>query len=271
MRSIFVVLIGLGVAGGAVWLAQQQIEGERAARLAEEAEESRIEMTEVLVARRSIPFGGRITEEHLTTQQWPAEFVPAGMFTTRDDIVDDERDPRRARRAISAGEPLLRSKVSDFGETVTIVQTLGPNRRAVAIRVDAVSSVGGFVTPGDRVDVMLTQTRNGELETGVVVQDLRVIGTDQDTDETRDDARVASTVTLDVTADEGQKLALAQRAGSLSLSLRTLEDGDELNIGVARLSDLLLAPVAADDDEPAARRPEIRVRRGRDSSTVTFN
>lgn len=136
--------------------------------------------------------------------------------------------------------------------------------------MDAVSSVGGFVTPGDRVDVMLTQTRNGELETGVVVQDLRVIGTDQDTDETRDDARVASTVTLDVTAEEGQKLALAQRAGSLSLSLRTLEDGDELNIGVARLSDLLLAPVA-EDGEQTATRPEIRIRRGGQSSTVTVN
>ncbi len=271
MRSIFVVLIGLGIAGGAVWVAQQQIEQERAARISEEIDEARVEMAEVIVARTEIPFARRITAEQLETQQWPAEFVPDGMFTDLAQIVDPDRDARRARRPISPGEPLLDSKVSDFGETVTIVQTLGPNRRAVAIRVDAVSSVGGFVTPGDRVDVMLTQTHEGRLETGVVVQDLRVIGTDQDTDETRDDARVASTVTLDVSPAEAQKLALAQRAGSLSLALRTLEDGEELGVGVARLSDLLLAPVSAEDDEEAATRPEIRIRRGGQSSTVTVN
>ena len=65
----------------------------------------------------------------------------------------NQQEPRRARRSIVAGEPIVRNKVSDFGEKVTIADAIDPTKRAMAIRVNDVSGVAGFVTLGDRVDV----------------------------------------------------------------------------------------------------------------------
>ena len=94
----------------------------------------------------------------LTTISWPRSAVPSGVFTDYSRLIpQDGQEARRAKRALSQGELLLMSKVSKFGEKVTIVQTLGVNTRAMAIKVDATTAVGGFVTPGDRVDIVMTQ------------------------------------------------------------------------------------------------------------------
>ena len=256
MRSVFLTLVGVAVAGGSVYLTRDLIDAEGPSG---QATASQMEMVEVIVARAEIPFAGPIESQMLTTQKWPAEFAPSNMFTSMDAVIgQDQEQPRRARRPISAGEPLLASKVSNFGERVTIVQTLGPNRRAMAISVDAVSSVGGFVTPGDKVDILLTQDSGDGMKTATLLQDIRVIGTDQDSDETRDQARVARTVTVDVTPEESQKLALAQRVGRLSLSLRTLDDDTQWPIQTTTVFDLQLET----DDAPQDLRPRVRIRRG---------
>ena len=92
----------------------------------------------------------------------------------------------------------------------------------MAIEVDAVSGVGGFVTPGDRVDVVLTQGNNDNLRAVTILQNVRVIGVDQTSDEEKDQPGVARTITFEVSPADGQKLALAQKAGSLSLTFAPL-------------------------------------------------
>ena len=127
-------------------------------------------------------------------------------------------EPRRARRAISAGEPLLELKVSAFGERVTISDLIDPVKRALAIRVTDVTGVAGFVTPGDKVDIVLTRDLDGgEMRADTILQNIVVRGTDQVADQDRDKPSVVRTVTVEVTPDEAQKLALAQQAGTLSL------------------------------------------------------
>ena len=85
------------------------------------------------------------------------------------------------------------------------------------------SGVAGFVTPGDRVDVLLTRRLdNDDMITTTVLQDIVVRGTDQLADQDVDQPSVARTVTVEVTPDEAQRLALAQQAGTLSLTLRNL-------------------------------------------------
>lgn len=258
--SIFMALVGLGVAGGSVYAARHYLD-------ITDADLARAEqpaVVSVIAAAQDIPFGHPIEAHMLTTISWPSESLPSGSFTDVTNVIPAPGNPpRRAKRALSQGELLIRSKVSDFGEKVTIVQTLGDNSRAMAIKVDAETAVGGFVTPGDFVDVVLTQGRNEELRAVTILQNIRVIGVDQSSDEEVDKPMLYRTVTVEVTPEQSQRLALAQEAGTLSLSLRSLENVVDEPLDSLRLSDLLRekSPVA----ENAAPSATIRVRRGTDS------
>ncbi|GAA6159491.1 hypothetical protein NBRC116589_16650 [Ruegeria sp. HU-ET01832] len=253
VKSFLMTFLGVGLAGGAVLIAQDQIQ-----RNQEAAADASI--VRVVAVAEDIPFGTPIERYKLTTIEWPAESVPTGVFTNFDDVLPEPgADPRRAKRALAQGEILLASKVSDFGEKVTIVQTIGENNRAVAISVDAQTGVGGFVTPGDFVDIVLTRGSNDELRAITILQNIRIIGVDQTADEELDQPGIARTVTVEVTPQQGQRLALAQKAGQLSLSLRSLNTEDDEPLEAVRLSDILLEKSPAEDGEP---QPIVKVRRG---------
>ena len=256
MTSLMTAIIGLGIAGGSAYMARDFVENQTAQpAVTEEAQ-----VIEVVVASRDIAFGQAIEAHMLTTIKWPAESVPDGIFSDYASLLPQVGDdPRRARRAISQGELILAGKVSDYGEKITIVQTLGPNRRAMAIRVNAETAVGGFVTPGDYVDVVLTQGRGSDLRAVTIMQNIRVIGVDQKSDEQSDTPEIARTVTVDVSPEQSQTLALAQQAGRLSLTLRNFATSEDGPLQSTRLSDVLqdLSPV-----EEAERPPTIVIRRG---------
>jgi pilus assembly protein CpaB len=236
LSSILMALVGLGVAGGSAQLAREMIMAPQADAAAERA----ASMVQIVTAASEIQRGEIIQHHMLRTTPWPRDAVPAGAFQRRDELLSSAgQEPRRASRSMVPGEVILSGKVSDFGGRVTISQTLSPNSRAVAIRVDDVTSVGGFVTPGDYVDLLLTRTVRDELVTDTILRNIRVIGVDQMSDELRDDPRVARTVTVEVTAEQGQVLALSQRAGTLSLALRTADTDDSMPVERLRLSDLL--------------------------------
>ncbi|MBF9028945.1 Flp pilus assembly protein CpaB [Rhodobacterales bacterium HKCCE3408] len=261
LGSIFMTIVGLGIAGGAVYVADVQIERTEDAGV-----------VQVMVASRDIPFGAPIESHMLTVINWPAEAVPAGAFSDLQDLLPPEgEEPRRATSPLSQGDLVLMSRVSDFGEKVTIVQTLAEDGRAMAIEVDAGTGVGGFVTPGDFVDVVLTQGRDAELRAVTVLQNIRVIGVDQASDERLDQPGVARTVTLEVTARQGQVLALAQQAGRLSLSLRSLQsaDADFEELEPVRLSDIIYEPVDPEIEEVVTS--TIVVRRGVEVETFEQN
>ena len=154
-------------------------------------------------------------------------------------IAADGGQPRRTKYALAAGDLIIATKISGFGEMVTLVQNLGPNSRAMAIKVDAETAVGGFVTPGDSVDILLTQGRDETLRSVTILQNIRVLGVDQDSDQQSDQPGVARTVTVEVSPVEGQKLALAQKAGSLSLMLRTLDNVIDQPLEYTSLQDIL--------------------------------
>jgi hypothetical protein len=156
--------------------------------------------------------------------------------------------------------------VSEFGEKVTIVETLSENGRAVAITVNAETAAGGFVTPGDYVDVILTQGGGEELRAVTILQNIRVIAVDQDANEQSDTPQVSQTVTVDVTPQQGQALALAQRAGRLSLMLRDFSTEDDEPMRSLRLSDVLLEESPLPEEVVRAR--TITVRRGIETETV---
>jgi pilus assembly protein CpaB len=129
----------------------------------------------------------------------------------------------------------------------------------MSLTVNAQTGVGGFVTPGDEVDIVLTRGGGDEMRALTILQKIRVIGVDQRSDEQSDQAIVARTVTVEVTPEQGQKLALAQSAGMLSLSLRSLETEEDKPLEAVRLSDLLVEKSPVEDGAPKA---VVRVRRG---------
>lgn len=254
-KALMLAIAGLVVAGGSTYMAQTVISATPQAQAAKQE----ITLTRVIVAGTDIAFGQEIEREMLTTIDWPSDAVPKGVFTDFSLLLPKQGDPaRRARRAISQGELVLQNKVSEFGEKVTIVQTIGAGKRAMAIKVDAETAVGGFVTPGDFVDVLMTQGRDQSLRAVTILQNIRVIGVDQDANEQSDTPEVARTVTVEVSPEQGQRLALAQEAGTLSLTLRTLEFTEDAPLETIRLSDLLVERSPVPEKQPVKL---IRVRR----------
>ena len=255
LGSLLTTVIGLGVAGGAVYYAQTQLN--TAPPQTTQAEPT---VVRVIAASQDIEFGQAIESHMLTSIEWPVNSVPTGAITDLKVVLPNEAgQPRRAKRAISQGELVMAGKMSGWGEKVTIVQTLEKNNRAMSIRVNAQTGVAGFVTPGDEVDILLTRGGGQELRTLTILQRVRIIGVDQRSDETNEQAAVARTVTVEVTPEQSQKLTLAQRAGTLSLSLRSLETDEDKPLEAVRLSDLIL------DESPVpegAPKPVVRVRRG---------
>jgi pilus assembly protein CpaB len=245
ISSILLALVGLGVAGGSAQLARELM----TAPAADAASAPTI--VTVMTAAVEIKRGDVIQPYMLIPQNWPAEAVPAGSFTDAAALLPAAGgEPRRALRSLIPGEVILEGKISGFGEKVTIAQSLAPNTRAMAIKVDAVSAVGGFVTPGDYVDVLLTRGDAETLMTDTILRNIRVVAVDQSDDELSDEPDVAATVTVEVTAEDGQIIALAQRAGTLSLALRTPDTVDAEPIERLRLSDLVPEPEAVPEPEP---------------------
>lgn len=255
---MFVAVLGVAIAGGSAYATREYLNSASATA----ATDSGTALVTVVVAGRDIPFGQAIQPQMLQILSWPRKALPPGAITEVEVLIPKTgQQPRRATRAIAQGELVLASKVSDFGEKVTIVQSLRPNTRAMAIKVDAETAVGGFVTPGDSVDIVMTQGKDAGMSAITILQNIRVVGVDQDADESSDSPEVARTVTVEVTPEQGQKLALAQKAGTLSLTLRTLDSVAEEPLARISLSDLLQEEPVKAEGEAVPVKTAIRIRR----------
>lgn len=266
IKALATLVIGLGLAGGASYLATDLTRNDAGA-----AQAVAPEVMQVVVARAEIAFGDPISRELLGVQDWPAQYVPTGVYIDIDALVGEPgAEPRRALGKIFPGELILGAKVSNPGERVTIVQKLTEGHRAMAISVSADTAVGGFVTPGDYVDLVLTRGSGDDMRTVTFLQNIRVVGVDQTAEEAQDQPTLARTLTVEVRPADAQRLALAQRAGTLSLSLRTPDAPDHEVIEEIAIGDLFAAPPPEPEDEiveaapvpVAAPAPRITIRRG---------
>lgn len=230
--ALIVLIGGLVIAGGAVFLASNKYEAVKVA-LQQQAEEARkaakeappaIETVSVAVAVRALRYGQPLKTDHVKFVDFPKDSAPANAFATPEDLFGGEDDQRIVLRAIEPNEPILKSKVTGFGERATISAQLTPGMRAFTIRIDSVSGVAGFLLPNDRVDVFLTRKGADGLATNLILQNVKVIAVDQFSDQDSNKARVARTATVEVTPDDAQRLALAQQIGRISLSLRQIDE-----------------------------------------------
>lgn len=188
----------------------------------------------VLVATRSLPIGTIIDADSFRFQPWPAELIE-GTYFIQGSSDTESLIGTVVRNEITAGQPLTQGSLVRPGDRGFLAAALGPGMRAVTVPVSAQSGVGGFVFPGDRIDLVLTQEVPGGGDgpplhaSETIVRNLRVLATDQRTANETNDAGevrviVSNTVTVEATPRIAEKIAVAQTIGQLSLSLRSIAD-----------------------------------------------
>src|SRR4051812_5715424 len=200
---------------------------------------------EVLVATRTLSVGTIIDAEAFRYQPWPqglvqpAYFIRGGRGTEPQSLMGTV-----VRNEITAGQPLTQGAIVRPGERGFLAAALGPGMRAVTVAVSATSGVAGFVFPGDRVDLVLTQEVQGGGDgpplraSETIIRNIRVLAVDQRLN-ARDEhgnqvPQSAATVTFEATPKIAEKIAVAQTIGQLSLSLRSLADNNsELERAIA--------------------------------------
>ncbi|MBL3594499.1 Flp pilus assembly protein CpaB [Rhodovulum sulfidophilum] len=220
MRLIFglVLLVGLGLAGFAVYMAQGYFNQTKRDLAAARAQQVALET--VVVAREPLRYGQQITLADLRPVLWPEESMPDGVFRTKEELFPEGQPQfRTVLRAMEAGEPLLQVKVTDPGADAGITSRLTKGMRAFAIRVDVSSGVSGFLRPGDRVDIYWSGESHSKHFTKLIEPGIRLIAIDQIAHDDTTSPVIARTVTVEVSPQQVAALAQAQSIGRLSLAL----------------------------------------------------
>jgi pilus assembly protein CpaB len=219
-----VLLVGIALAGGAVYLAKDQIGHYKTAIARAEAAKAQIVPTKnIFVVNRALKYGEKLTKEDVREVPFPLVALPEGHFETLLAIFPENTDlPRVILRPIEKDEALLEIKVTKPGEDAGLTSRLDAGMRAFAIRVDVSSGVSGFLRPGDRVDIYWTGTVGGaqgrDEVTKLIEASIPLIAVDQRAGDV-EGTQIARTVTVAVTPTQVAALAQAQSSGRLSLSL----------------------------------------------------
>jgi pilus assembly protein CpaB len=230
LRRIIVLLIALVAAGGTAMYARSWIEGQQTVQ-AVVAPAPTEEIHEVLVTDTDLPAGTFIKPQHLRWQRWPTDDVP-DSYVLNGVRSDEEMIGAVVRKRIATGEPITDGAVVKPGDRGFLAAVLEPGMRAVSVPLTPTSGNSGLIFPGDRVDLILTQSLvTNEAEGSIrrvsetVLNDIRIIamGVDTSDDPREGEANEkAKTATLEVTPRQAEEVALLTELGKLSLSLRSL-------------------------------------------------
>lgn len=245
------------------------------------AQEARVE---ILVADKNLALGRELSPGDLRWQNWPKSGVFPGAVIRKDSQSADEVLQGRLARNIAEGEPVMKSALLDAAGPNFVAASLEPGMRAVSIEVSASSMVAGFIGPGDYVDVILTYKETirspdedpriqnmiamnlDKLATETILQKVKILAVDQSAQRPEDNAvKVGKTVTLAVTVQDAEKIALAEELGHLTLSLRGVGDEELVEKKWKTISDARLTTVA---DEIFQEYEKIKKESGINSNTV---
>jgi pilus assembly protein CpaB len=196
---------------------------------------------EVVVAKVAIPVGSRIIAEQLTTANFPADVTPEGAISKIDENLID----RVVVTPISPRDPITESKLAPVGSLGGLSSVIPEGYRAMTVKVDDVVGVSGFIMPGTLVDIVVViqppkGTANEEMISKIVLQNIKVLASGQNIDKPKNDREVERSikaVTLQVTPEQAEKLALASSEGKLQLVMRnSVDQADEQTSGANKRS-----------------------------------
>ena len=241
MSTKLIIMAGLAVSfGGASYVAgNTYLETQTQARISEYENQQKpiqeINLAKIVVASEELKFGAELTPDNVKLVDWPTEAFPEGAFSSIEEL--SEEGTRRAVVAIQPGEPVIASKLTGKNGRAGLAGLIAEGKRAVTIPVDSVKGVGGFIQPGDHVDIILTREvltndfQGEESVAKIMMENVKVLTVDQDAGSRSETARVASSVTLETDTQGAQKIALALNVGRLSLLLRSAGDSQSGAIG----------------------------------------
>jgi pilus assembly protein CpaB len=191
----------------------------------------------VVVASRDIPEGSPIDRTALVLASWPTPTVPAGAYSSMDSVVG-----RVTRVNVFNGEPIVPGRLAPAGTGPGLELKIPPGQRAMAVRINDVAGISGLIQPNSRVDVLVTivDQITSKQVAKLFMENMRVlsVGTEVQRD-AAGKANAATTVTLGVTPDEAERLAIAMNTGSIQLVLRGYGDPDSVRTRGATSGDVL--------------------------------
>lgn len=258
-----VLLLGLGLAGFAVFMVQDYVENAQAERdrlAIEQANAPRL--VDVVVAKKPLLYGERLTRADLEVIKWQEGKVPEGAFNAivapqggdpaiKPVFWEGETRPRAALRSLEIFEPILAKKVTEPGIDAGINANLSAGMRAFAINVDVSSGVSGFLRPGDRVDVYWSGNAGNQEVTKLIDEGVKLIAINQSADADRtEETMIARTVTIEGSPQQVAALALAQQTGRLTLSL--VGTGDITQVGAVEIDRNSLLGIVEEVAAPVA-------------------
>ena len=211
------------------------------------------DQVQVLVAAHPIPTGKELSATDIKWQEWPESALFPGAIVREGDEEPTDVVKGKVRESIAEGVPLHRAYLIENANGSFMAASLGEGMRAVGIEVKPENIAGGFIGPGDYVDVVVTykvtakrdydnqesQKLVNKLASETILENVRVLASGQTSTPLEDDSgktktKIAKTVTIEVNAEGAEKLALAAEMGTLTLALRRL--GDESKIEESTLT-----------------------------------
>ena len=214
-----------------------------------------VKTVDVVVAQHPLKLGALLTRDDVKLAKWPADAQVPGAFAKVEDVLE-----RGLIADVGANEPLTEARLASREAGAGLPPSIPTGMRAVSVKVNEVIGVAGFVVPGTRVDVMVTLANRQQQQdsiTRVVVSNAQVLtaGTRYDQENAKEGKPIPSTVvTLLVTPDDGERIALAASEGHIMLTLRNpLDTAPTATTGV-RTGGLFGAPVEAPAPAPAKPR-----------------
>ncbi|CAN5607269.1 Flp pilus assembly protein CpaB [soil metagenome] len=261
LRVMIVLIAAVSAIGLAVVLQKAMGGKKEIAPVVQAAPTLERAMTQVLVAKRDLAIGDRLTAADVTWQAWPTETINAAFITNGAAPPPATKATAKAAKAVDAvaqgmiggvtpekaiegaivrdpilaGEPITPRKIVRGGEGGYLSVVLSPGKRAMSVPITSETAVGGFILPGDRVDVLQIRDARSTGEGGAssgkqtiaetVLQNIRVLALDQSTAAEKDAKTIiATTVTLEVGPLDAEALTKAKAVGPITLALRAYTD-----------------------------------------------
>lgn len=218
-RGLVLIILSLMMAVGAAWVANQWVNGQIVSQ--ENAEPN----TQIVVtAAIGIPFATKVEGRHLKLTEIPEGVLPAGAYT---DLTEVEG--KVSTTSIGRGEILVAERFAAHSRGSTLAALVAPNMRAVTVRVDDVIGVGGFLLPGNTVDVVAARkNKDRRAITETILKNIKVLAVDQDAATEENEPVIVRAVTLEVTPKDAEKIVKARTEGSIQLTLRNPEEEEEI-------------------------------------------
>ena len=217
---------------------------------------ARVATAPVVIAQKDLTEGASIDRMAVVVAQWPVGTIPAGAFTSIDSVAG-----RVTRVAVFKGEALVPGRLAPDGTGPGLEVKITPGKRAFAFRINDVSGIAGLIQPNSRVDILVVINSGGEKGNvaRLFMENMRVLAIGAVAQRTEDGRQInAAVCTVEVTPEEGEKLAIATTQGQIQLLLRGYGDPDSAKTRGATTAEIVNglkgAPTVAEAPRPEPRR-----------------